>query len=136
MRGLTRRMTPDRIQNQIRIRQHGLIAEAQDGEAALLKVRIARSVLDLAQPMDASVQFDHQPEFIAAEIRDPAPDTGLSPELVRFETATTQDTPHRRLGERHRRSQSPRLGHRPLIRLAPRATFSHEGRRKNKDTPS
>lgn len=136
MRGLTRRMMPDCIQNQIRICQHGLIAEAQDSEAALLKVRIARSVLDLAQPMDASVQLDHQPEFIAAEIRDPAPDTGLSPELVRLKPSATQDTPYRRFGGRHRRSQSLRLVHRPLIRPAPRATFSHEGRRKNRDTPS
>ena len=135
MRGLTRRMMPDCIQNQIRIRQHGLIAEAQDGEAALLKVRIARSVLDLAQPMDAAVQFDHQPEFIAAEISDPAPDAGLSPELVRLKPSTAQDAPHRRLGRRHRRSQSLRLVQRPLIRLAPRATFSHEGRRKNRDIP-
>ncbi|GAA0776709.1 hypothetical protein GCM10009434_26420 [Brevundimonas olei] len=133
MRGLTRRMMPDCIQNQIWIRQHGLIAEAQDSEAASLEVRIARSVLDLAQPMDATVQFDHQPEFIAAEISDPAPDTGLSPELVRLKPSTTQDTPHRRFGGRHRRSQSLRLVHRPLIRPAPRATFSHEGRRKNRD---
>ena len=135
MRGLTRRMMPDCIQNQIRICQHGLIAEAQDSEAALLKVRIARSVLDLAQPMDASVQFDHQPKFIAAEIRDPAPDTGLSSELVRLKPSTAQDTPHRRFCGRHRRSQSLRLVHRPLIRPASRATFSHEGRRKNRDIP-
>ena len=136
MRGLTRRMMPDCIQNQIRICQHGLIAEAQDSEAALPQVRIARSVLDLAQPMDASVQFDHQPEFIAAKVSDPAPDAGLSPELVRLKPSTAQDTPHRRLDRRHRRSQSLRLVHRPLIRPAPRATFSHEGRRKNRDTPS
>ncbi len=136
MRGLTRRMMPDCIQNQIRICQHGLIAEAQDSEAALPQVRIARSVLDLAQPMDASVQLDHQPEFIAAEVSDPAPDAGLSPELVRLKPSTAQDTPYRRFGGRHRRSQSLRLVHRPLIRPAPRATFSHKGRRKNRDTPS
>jgi hypothetical protein len=55
---------------------------------------------------------------------------------VRLKPSTAQDAPHRRLGRRHRRSQSLRLVQRPLIRLAPRATFSHEGRRKNRDTPS
>ena len=135
MRGPLPRMTSDRIQKQVGIRQHSFIAEAQHREPALPQVGTSGRVFGLAQPMHATVQFDHELEFITAEISDPAPDPGLTPKLVVFEPSSTQDTPHRRLGWRHSCSQSPRLVQRPLNRLAPRATFSHEGRRKNRDTP-
>ena len=135
MRGPLRHMTSDRIQNPVRICQHGLIGEAQDGEAASLQVGVSRSVLGFAQPMHAPVHLEHQLEFVATEVSNPGSDARLASELVVFKAATAQDTPHRRLGRRHSRPQSPRLVHRPLIRLAPRTTFSHEGRRKNRDIP-
>ena len=58
MRGLTRRMTPDRIQNQIRIGQHGLVPETQDSKAASRQISVARHIFGLAQPVHAAVQFD------------------------------------------------------------------------------
>ena len=136
MRGFTRRMTSDRIQKQVGIRQYGFIAEAQHRKPALHQVRVSGGVFHLAQSMHAAIQLDHELEFITAEIGDPAPDAGLTPKLMVLEPSPTQDAPHRRFGRRHSRSQSSRLVHSPLIRLAPRATFSHEGRKKNRDTPA
>ena len=135
MRGPLRHMTSDGIQNPVRICQHGFIGEAQDGEAPSLQVGVTRSILGLAQTMHASVHLEHQLEFVAAEVSDPGSDARLTPKLVVLEPSPTQNAPHRRFGRRHSRSQSTRLVHSPLIRLAPRATFSHDGRRKNRDIP-
>ena len=102
-------VTSNRIQQLVRIAQEALIPAPQYGEACFRKFQIALGVLDLPQGVDAAIEFDHQLQFGAQEIRDRSGHRHLTAEFQSLEVAAPQHRPKSRLGSRHVRAKATGL---------------------------
>jgi len=101
MRGSGPGMRPNGVEHDVRIGQDGLVSESEHREPSPGQIGVTPSIRLLAQAMNAAVQFNDQFQVVAAEVRDPRADAGLTAEFEALEPPVAETSPHRRLGKGH-----------------------------------
>lgn len=103
MRGLSQTPRPllDSFQNKARNPLERSIVEPQHLEPGVSEPLVAACVGAFTEPMNATVQLDHEPQFRAQEIDDEPGHGCLSAEFQPVDSPAAQQTPENRLGSGH-----------------------------------
>src|SRR5690606_14892742 len=88
----------DRVQQDVRVGQEGLIARSQHHESRLLQSGVTFSIPGVMKLMNAAVQLYDESNFHAGEVTDHAADWRLTTKLEVIEAAVTDKAPKYFLG--------------------------------------